>query len=271
MQINTSTPIYAVFGDPIAHSLSPLMHNSAFSAVEYNGVYLAFRVESAEIIVSSMKNLGLKGASITIPHKITVMDHLDHIDPMAEKIGAVNTIVNKDGVLTGYNTDGSGAVKALREKTKIEKKNIAIIGAGGAARAIGFETVSRRGRVTIFNRSATRGEKLALEIGADFYPLSDFSKKSHEILINTTPIGMAPNTEKMPINKNDLVKDMVVMDAVYNPLKTTLLQTAEVAGCTVISGVYMFIYQGVTQFELWTGKSAPVQVMSDVVIGALTK
>ena len=156
-------------------------------------------------------------------------------------------------------------------KTKIKKKSVAIFGAGGAARAIGFETVSRQGRVTIFNRTRSRGEKLAKEIGADFCPLSEFKKEKFEILINTTSLGMVPNTERMPIDKSDLLKDMVVMDVVYNPLKTTLLRTAEAIGCTVISGVHMFIYQGALQFELWTGKMAPVEIMRGVVISALTK
>jgi len=270
-KIDSKTSVYAVLGNPVAHSLSPVMHNSAFSKVGYNGVYLALQVDDIAGAVSGIKALGIKGASITIPHKVTVMAHLDEIDDMAGKIGAVNTIVNREGVLTGCNTDCAGAIKALAEKTTIKDKDVAIIGAGGAARAIGFGIVSEGGRVTALNRSIDRGKALARDLGGEFCPLSTPEKAKCQILINTTPIGMTPDIGALPVKREVLKKDMVVMDIVYNPLKTRLLEEAEDIGCLTIGGIFMFVYQGAIQFELWTGEKAPFDVMKQAVLDSLGK
>jgi len=255
----------------VSHSMGPLMHNAAFSALGYNGAYLAFRVKDIGKAVVGIKALGIKGASITIPHKVSVMDFLDGVDDTAEKIGAVNTLVNREGVLTGYNSDGLGAVKALYERTTIKDKNVVILGAGGAARAIGFAIISEEGRVTVINRTLAKGEKLAKDLGADFQPIAKLNQTACHILINTTPVGMFPDIDAMPIRKEDLDKAMVVMDVVYNPLKTRLLRTAENIGCRTIDGVSMFVYQGAFQLELWTGMKAPVDVMKKAVLNALGK
>ena len=255
----------------MSHSLGPVMHNTAFSELGYNGAYLAFRVKDIGKAVVGIKALGIKGASITIPHKVPVMDFLDELDDTAQKIGAVNTILNKKDVLTGYNSDGIGAVKALFERTTIEDKNVIILGAGGAARAIGFAIISEGGRVTVINRTLAKGEKLAKDLGADFQPISKLNQTACHILINTTPVGMFPDIDAMPIRKQDLDKAMVVMDVVYNPLKTRLLRAAENIGCQTIDGVSMFVYQGVFQLELWTGMKAPVEVMKKAVLNALGK
>ena len=255
----------------MSHSLGPLMHNTAFSALGYNGAYLAFRVKDIGKAVVGIKALGIKGASITIPHKVSVMDFLDELDDTAKKIGAVNTIINRQGVLTGYNSDGLGAVKALLEKTTIKDKDVVILGAGGAARAIGFAIISEGGRVTVINRTPAKGEALAKDLGADFQPISKLTKTECHILINTTPVGMMPDIDAMPVRKQDLDKTMVVMDVVYNPLKTRLLRTAENIGCQTIDGVSMFVYQGAFQLELWTGMKAPVDVMKKAVLNALGK
>ncbi len=269
MALNSDTLLFAVLGDPVSHSLGPVMHNTAFDETGYNGVYLAFRVKDIGKAVTGIKALGIKGASITIPHKLSVIDFLDELDDTAEKIGAVNTLVNRDGVLTGYNSDGTGAVKALFEKTAIKDKNVVVLGAGGAARAIGFGVLAEGGRVTIINRTPSNGERLAKAIGADFQPISELNKIDCHILINTTPVGMLPAVDAMPVRKQDLNNTMVVMDIVYNPLKTRLLRTAETIGCRIINGVSMFVYQGAFQFELWTGTNAPVGVMKKAVLGAL--
>ncbi|MDM8525740.1 shikimate dehydrogenase [Desulfococcaceae bacterium HSG8] len=266
MIADSHTALYGVFGDPVSHSLSPVMHNSGFSHIGYNGVYLAFRVKDIAAGVSSIKALDIRGVSVTIPHKVAVMEFLDELDDMAKQIGAVNTVINRDGILSGYNSDCLGAISALAEKTDIRGKKTGIIGAGGAARAIGFGIRSERGNVAIVNRSADKGEKLAADIGAEFCPLSDIEKLGCEILINTTPLGMTPNIETTPIPIRYLEKGMVVMDIVYNPLKTRLLKEAEAAGCTTIDGVAMFVYQGAFQFELWTGEKAPVEVMREAVM-----
>jgi len=271
VRINSDTILFAVLGDPVSHSLGPLMHNTAFSELGYNGAYLAFQVKDIGKAVVGIKALGVKGASITIPHKVSVMDFLDELDDTAKKIGAVNTIINRAGVLTGYNSDGLGAVKALFERTEIKDKNVVILGAGGAARAIGFAIISEGGRVTVINRTAAKGEELAKDLGADSQPISKMNKIACHILINTTPVGMMPDIDTMPVRKQDLDKTMVVMDVVYNPLKTRLLRAAENIGCQTIDGVSMFVYQGAFQLELWTGMKAPVEVMKKAVLNALGK
>jgi len=267
--INSNTSLYAVLGDPISQSLSPVMHNSAFSYVNYNGVYLAFRVKEIGKAISGIRALGIKGAGITIPHKVTVMEFLDEIDDTAEKIGAVNTIVNRQGKITGYNFDSIGAVKAVKEKTEINNKSVAILGAGGAARAVGYGIISEGGRLTILNRTKDKGKKLAADLGSEFCPLEDFKEVKCDILINTTPVGMKPNVDDIPVEKKYLNKGMIVMDIVYNPLRTRLLKVAQDMGCTTIDGVSMFVYQGACQFELWTGKKAPVDLMRKTVLKAL--
>jgi shikimate dehydrogenase len=269
MVLDSDTTLFAVLGDPVSHSLGPVMHNTAFVETGFNGAYLAFRVKDIGNAVIGIKALGIKGASITIPHKLFVMDFLDELDDTAKKIGAVNTLVNQDGVLTGYNSDGIGAVKALSEKTAIQDKNVVVLGAGGAARAIGFGVLAEGGRVTIINRTPANGEKLATALGADFQPMSALNKIDCHILINTTPVGMLPDVDAMPVRKKDLNNTMVVMDIVYNPLKTRFLKAAETIGCRIIDGVSMFVYQGAFQFELWTGMKAPVEVMKKAVLSAL--
>ncbi|MBW2575299.1 MAG: shikimate dehydrogenase [Deltaproteobacteria bacterium] len=269
--LNSDTVIFAVLGDPVSHSLSPVMHNTALSEVGYNGVYHAFKVKDIGGAVSGIKALGIRGASITIPHKVSVIEFLDELDDTAGKIGAVNTVINRHGILTGYNSDCLGAIKAILEKTTIKDKNVVIIGAGGAARAIGFGIMSQGGMVTILNRTGAKGERLARHLGAEFHPISNLKNTGCQILINTTPVGMIPDTNMMPVQREDLDKTMVVMDVVYNPLKTRLLREAENIGCRTVDGVSMFVYQGAFQFELWTGKRAPVEVMKKAVLKALGK
>jgi len=253
--------IFAVFGNPVLHSLSPVMHNAAFAATGYNGVYAAIRVKDIRLAVSGMRALGLRGASITIPHKESVLACLDYIDPAARRIKAVNTIVNDAGSLKGFNTDCDGAIQALAEKITVKGRRVAVIGAGGAARAVAFGVAGQDAHAMIFNRSREKGEALAADLGADFKPLSEFTAESCDILVNTTPLGMTPQSEDTPVPAEKLRPGLVVMDIVYNPLKTRLLREAEAAGCTTIDGASMFVRQGVRQFELWTGLPAPVEIM----------
>ena len=267
--INPNTSLYAVLGDPISQSLSPVMHNSAFSHAGYNGIYLAFRVKEIGKAISGIKALGIKGAGITIPHKVKIIEFLDEIDDTAAKIGAVNTVINRQGKITGYNFDSMGAVKAVREKTGIKNKSVAILGAGGAARAVGYGIVSEGGRLTILNRTKETGEKLAADLGSEFCVPGDFKEIKCDILINTTPLGMKPNVDSIPVEKKYLNKGMIVMDIVYNPFKTRLLKVAQDLGCTTIDGASMFVFQGACQFELWTGKKAPVDFMRKTVLEAL--
>jgi shikimate dehydrogenase len=263
-------PLYIVVGNPIGHSLSPVMHTSALAHSGLDGCYHAFQVENIAAAVDGIRGLGIRGASITIPHKIAVLPYLDEVDSMAANIGAVNTVFNKDGVLYGYNSDWAGAVKALSEKTVIKGKKVAVIGAGGGARAIGFGLKQEGGIVTIINRTKSRGEKLASDLGCLFMPLAELTKLPYHIVVNATPVGMTPDVNSMPLSPNLMEPEMVVMDVVYNPLKTRFLQEAENIGCTTVDGVSMFVHQGAVQFELWTHKKAPVDVMRKVVLEALT-
>jgi shikimate dehydrogenase len=271
-EINSKTVLYGVLGDPVTHSLSPLMHNTAFENLGLNSVYLAFGVKDRDLssAVAGIRALNIRGASVTIPHKIQVMDYLDEIDATALKIGAVNTIVNKDGHLYGYNSDCLGAMSALKEKTAIQGKRVIMAGAGGAARAIGFGILMEGGKLTILNQIEEEGKKLAGDLGVDYFHLSEYENHKGDIFINTTPLGMTPNTETMAVTPEYLEKETVVMDIVYNPLKTRLLKEAETRGCTVVDGLSMFVYQGVSQFESWTGEKAPVELMRSVVYGALS-
>ena len=253
--------IFAVFGNPVLHSLSPVMHNAAFAATGYNGIYAAIRVKDIRPAVAGMRALGLKGASITIPHKESVLACLDDIDPTARRIRAVNTIVNDDGSLKGFNTDCDGVMQALAEKISIEGRRVGILGAGGAARAVAFAVIGRGATATIFNRSREKGEALAADLGADFKPLCEFAAERCDILVNTTPVGMSPQGQDTPLLGEKMKPGLVVMDIVYNPLKTRLLREAEAAGCETIDGLSMFVHQGARQFELWTGLAAPVDIM----------
>ena len=262
--------VYAIFGDPVGHSLSPVMHNSALTHSGLDGVYFAFRVQDIAAAIGGIRAMGIRGVSITIPHKVSVMKYLDEVDTTADKIGAVNTIVNRQGILQGYNSDCPGAVKALLEKTSIKGRHVAIVGAGGGARAIGFGIKEEGGRITIINRSSRSGEKLADDLECDFKLLADVKKLPYDIVVNTTPVGMTPHDDCMPVKPELVAAGTVVMDMVYNPLKTRLLKEAEKAGCHTIEGVSMLVHQGAVQFELWTGQKAPVDVMRKAVMDELS-
>lgn len=262
-------PLYAVIGNPVSQSLSPVMHNSALAHAGLGGCYLSFRVENIAAAVDGIRSLGIRGASITIPHKVAVMEYLDEVDPMAADIGAVNTIFNKDGILHGYNSDCAGAVKALSEKTVIEGKDVAVVGAGGGARAIGFGLKQEGGIVTIINRTNSRGENLARDLGCRFSPLAELKTLPYQIVVNATPAGMTPDVNSMPLSPKLMDPEMVVMDMVYNPLQTRFLKEAQRIGCTIVDGVSMFVHQGAVQFELWNNTKAPVDVMRRVVLAEL--
>ena len=271
MKIDAHTRLYGVIGDPVGHSLSPIMHNAAFDQTGYNGVYTAFPVTDLPAAVAGIRALKIHGCSVTIPHKVAVMDLLDDIDPLARRIGAVNTIVNHDGRLKGFNSDSSGAMAALLEKTPVAHRRVAVIGAGGAARALAHGIREHGCRLTIVNRSVERGQRLAEELESDCCPLNDFSGVGYDILVNTTSVGMVPEIDRMPVRHACLRPGMTVMDIVYNPLETKLLRTARGAGCAVVDGVAMFVHQGACQFERWTGHKAPIQLMQRTVVETLSK
>ncbi len=272
MTIDGNTKKFGILGNPVSHSLSPAMHNSGFRSLGMNAVYLPFEVVNIEGALSGVRSLGIDGLSVTIPHKQAAMPFLDTIDPVAEKIGAVNTIkVIREGgevKLHGLNTDWIGANRALELKISLKGKKTVILGAGGAARAIGFGLQEAGGSIEICSRTEESGRALAADLECDWYPLSALEDLSADILINGTSVGMHPHENKSIIARKLLVNYQVVMDIVYAPLNTKLLQEADEVGCMTVNGLEMLLYQGVEQFEIWTGEKAPVEIMREVLMRA---
>ena len=261
---------YAIFGNPLAHSLSPLMHNAAFAETGIRARYILRQVGSPGEAAREIRESGMKGASITIPFKTSIMGFLDEISEDAGRIGAVNTVVNKSGALLGANTDWSGFIMDLEDAgLAIKGKQIAVAGAGGAARAVVFGLVRAGASPVIFNRDSARGERLARDFGCDFLPLGEIGKAGADMLVNTTPVGMHPLVDETILSRADLGGFEWVVDLIYNPLRTRLLREAELEGCSVRSGLGMLVRQGAEQFRLWTGKEPPLALMRKVVEDAL--
>jgi shikimate dehydrogenase len=268
--IDSNTRLYCIIGNPVEHSLSPAMHNAAFEHLGLNAAYVAFEVTDVAKAIEGIRALHICGVSVTIPHKTAAMGYLDEVEVTAEKIGAINTIVNQDGRLIGHNTDWMGAISSLEEITDIAGKRFIIVGAGGAARAIGFGIKQKVGKLTVVNRSTKRGEGLASDLGCEFYPLDRLRDLDGDVLIHTTPVGMHPHIRDTLIPGEFLKKGMVVMDTIYNPLETRLLKEARDKECLVLGGLKMLVYQGAAQFELWTGQKAPVEIMEEAALKVLT-
>jgi shikimate dehydrogenase len=271
MIVDQNTGLYGVIGNPIGHSLSPIMHNAAFSQTGLNAVFMAFETRDLDACIKGMGGLGIKGMAVTIPYKTDVIPLLDEMDDLAVRIGAVNTIVSRGGRLVGYNTDGIGAIKALEETTELSGKTCIMIGAGGAARAIGYLLREKGIELTLANRSIERGKSLCSALGCRFINLEGLLREKADILINTTPVGMAPGYGSCLVPEQALRDDMVVMDIVYNPLETRLIAMAGSRGCITINGLAMFVYQGAEQFRLWTGLEPPIKAMMEAVKKALRK
>ena len=283
LKIDASTVICTVIGNPVEHSLSPAIHNAAFAACGLNWAYVAFRVEELQEAIEGIRALGIRGVSVTIPHKVAVMSLLDIVDEAARTIGSINTIVNTAGHLAGYNSDGEGALQALQDAGfDSTGKRVVLLGSGGAARAIAIALVLKAPpkKLTILGAveeevlrlssdSARRG---AVAVAGELLTDTSLSSSLHdcEILIHATPIGMHPKSDQSLVPIQLLHKNLAVFDIVYNPLKTRLLIDAENAGCTVIPGIEMFLNQAAVQFKLWTGQEAPKQVMREVLQTALT-
>lgn len=267
-EIGRNTDIYGIIGNPVSHSISPHIHNPSFIAMGINAVYLPFKVEDVARFIESFKDIGFKGLSVTIPHKEEIIKYLDEIDPLAKRIAAVNTVINRDGKLCGYNTDCPAAVGALEEILKDRGgwgQKVVIIGAGGAARAIAFGLKERGADITIINRTNKRGLDLSKEVGCNYAGFNEIEGIDMDVLINTTPVGMFPKVDESPVPGSILKKGMVVFDIVYNPIDTKLLEEAKDKGCIVINGVEMFVRQAALQFELFTGEKAPVPLMERII------
>lgn len=280
MKIKGSTNIVGLIGHPVEHSFSPPMHNAAFDALNMDYAYVAFDVNPNDLksAIEGAESLNIKGFNVTIPHKVDVMQYLDELDEVARLIGAVNTIDFKN--LKGYNTDGIGAVKAIEEVTSIKNKNVVVAGAGGASRAISFY-IAKYGAesLTILNRNEAKAESLASdvsdsgligEVASDSINAIGNYMESADVLIDTTPLGMHPNISDEPIVKADMMdEDLVVFDAVYNPNETVLIKEAIKANAKPVYGIKMLLYQGAESFKIWTGKTAPVDVMEKALRNTL--
>jgi shikimate dehydrogenase len=283
MVISGKTRVCGVIGDPIGHSLSPTIHNAAFSHLGLDFVFLAFQVKAADLenAVRGMRGLGIHGINVTMPHKSAVIGCLDEVDFTVRFLGSANTILNRDGKLSGFSTDGVGALKALLENgVDLSGKKVLLLGAGGAAKAIAFVLVPEIGDLAILNRSAEKAQELAETLGHMFNrkviggALSPDAIKTNlrdsDVLVNATSAGMKPNLNQSLVAPEWLRSDLAVMDIVYNPVETKLAKDAKATGAKVVSGVEMLIYQGAASFEIWTGKSAPIEVMKKAALKKLS-
>ncbi|AST92654.1 shikimate dehydrogenase [Sutcliffiella cohnii] len=264
--------LYGVIGCPIAHSLSPLIHNDALAQHHIKGYYDAFHVEveNLEDAVKGFRALGVRGFNITIPHKVGMLSLVDEIDEGAQKIGAINTVVNDNGTFIGYNTDGVGFVNGLKNVTQLDDKKILVIGAGGASRAIVYSLLlEKTAKVDIVNRSTKKAADLLEEYEAfksDVFSFDTINNiEDYDIIVNTTSVGMHPHVNEMPISLDGLKKGAIVSDIIYNPLQTTLLSKASELGAITQNGVPMFVNQGAVAFQLWTGIYPDTERMTKLV------
>jgi shikimate dehydrogenase len=283
MAISGKTRVCGVIGDPIEHTLSPTIHNAAFNHLELDFVFLAFRVKAAELenAICGMRGLGIHGLNVTMPHKGTVTAYLDKLDPAVKFLGSANTILNEDGKLSGFNTDGTGALKALRGNgVKLSEKKVLLLGAGGAAKAVAFSLSKEVGELVILNRSSEKAKRLAEALrrtlnknvvgGAFSLDTLAENLRNSDVLINATSVGMHPKADQSIVPPQLLRSGLTVMDIVYNPVETKLAKEAKTAGAKVVSGVEMLIYQGAASFEIWTGRAAPVEVMRKAALKRLS-
>jgi 3-dehydroquinate dehydratase/shikimate dehydrogenase len=264
-QIDTATRIFGVAGNPIAHSLSPLMQNTAFRRESVNAVFLPLKARTVDDLLALVRGLPMAGVAITMPLKLEILPHLANSDVLTARIGACNTLrVGGDGKIVGFNTDVAGVVRPLEKRLPLKGARIAVLGAGGAARAAVFGLVDQGAEVFIVNRTYEHAVKLAKESKAKALKREQFAKSQFDVLVNATPCGMAGSKQTLPIEEKELNAGLV-FDLVYNPLDTPLLKLAESHGIPVVKGMEMFVQQGARQFEIWTGKPAPEAEMMRVV------
>lgn len=272
--------LLGVLGDPIAHSKSPVMHNAALRAARVEGNYVLLHVkpDKLEDAIRGIRALNFRGVNVTIPHKVEVMNYLDEIDDGARVIGAVNTIVNEGGRLKGYNTDGIGYVRSLKEEaaSDLQGKRVMILGAGGAARGITHALLGEKPEsIVILNRTTDKAKQLAEEWDGDVSIKGySFDDASHlladiDVLINTTSVGMDPFVEDLPLDLELIPSGIIVSDLIYNPLETRLLRESRERGCTVHGGLGMFVYQGAIAFEYFMGFTPAVDEMRKAVLQVL--
>jgi len=267
--IHSQTAVYGVIADPVAHSLSPLMHNAGFAARKKDAVYLPFRVRSLRDFIAAIQPFGIAGFSVTIPHKERILRYLHECDPLAAEIGAVNTVVVRAGKLCGYNTDFVGVLRAIEKRLPLASSRVLLLGAGGSARAAAFALTRAGAAVSICARRPKRARSLAKSVGGEAIDRRRLRRQSFDAIVNCTPVGMHPHGGS-PLESGEL-NCRLVMDLIYRPLQTELLRRAKSRGIAVISGVDMFLAQGIAQWQLWMGEPAPQSVMRRVVVAALQK
>jgi 3-dehydroquinate dehydratase/shikimate dehydrogenase len=277
--INSDTAVYGVIADPVGHSLSPQIHNAAFHHLGINAVYIPFRVPAEDLkqFVDDAPALGIRGLSVTIPHKETIAARLTKIDPAVKGIQAVNTVVFQGADVIGYNTDYKAAMDSLesgwgepgQKPSPLEGRSALVLGAGGAARAIVYGLKRRSARVTISSRNRKKADALASQFDARAVDWPARYKVEATVLINCTPVGMHPSVDETPFEKHHLKPSMLVFDTVYNPESTLLIKEARSQSCRVVTGVEMFVRQACLQFKLFTGKDAPAELMRQVLKRAI--
>ncbi|MFH1590931.1 MAG: shikimate dehydrogenase [archaeon] len=266
--ISRRTHVFGVIGDPVAHSQGRIVYNTIFRMEKKDAVYVPILTDSPQAAIAFLHVIHAKGVSVTMPHKQTIMRYLDEVDPRARRIGAVNKITKTTKGFVGSNTDCPGAINALMSKTELEGKHAVILGAGGAARAIAFGLKEQGAEITVLNRTVSKAKSLIKDVGrGNCGRLSDLKNIDQDILINTTSIGMAPHEDRCPIDENGIRPGTLVMDAVYRPEMTQLLKAAKKKGCTIVSGVEMYLNQGALQYEEWTGSKAPLTLMRRIIRG----
>jgi len=264
LNVTAKSSLCLIIGDPVAHSRSPMMHNAGYAALGIPFVMAGARVTADALpqALTGMRALGIRGFSVTMPHKVPLVELLDELDSVSKEIGAVNTVVNHDGKLQGYNTDWLGITSPLERTTSIRGLKIAILGAGGVAQAAAFATTNRGGKVTVFNRTAERAAPFAQRWGCLVRSLEDHPQlPEYDVIINTTSVGMHPIEDDSPIPVSALRKGQIVFETIYQPYSTKLVALAEERGCIVIRGVDMLLEQGIAQFEIHTGMQAPREDM----------
>ncbi|MGA8768147.1 MAG: shikimate dehydrogenase [Candidatus Acidiferrales bacterium] len=265
------TRVYGVIGNPIGHSLSPAMQNAGFAARRMNAVYLPFLVRDLKDFLDSVGPLGIRGFSVTLPHKERIIGRLDGCDPLAARIGAVNTVVVREGgKLYGYNTDYVGVLRSLERRMPLRGSRVLIVGAGGAARAVAFALAQAGAAVCVSARRHERAKSLARAVGGEAIARARVRREFFDAIVNATPVGMHPQVGRSPLEANEL-NCRLVFDTIYRPRLTRLLQLAVRRGIETVSGIEMFVAQGTAQWEIWTGERAPVAAMRRAVVQALTR
>jgi 3-dehydroquinate dehydratase/shikimate dehydrogenase len=266
--VDAATRVYGVAGDPIEHSLSPAMMNAAFRRENVNAVYLALHAKSLPDLMTCVREIPLHGLSVTMPYKQAILKELDNTDALTGRVGACNTVVRgQEGNLYGFNTDVAGIVRPLELRLPLPGARVLVIGAGGAARAAVFALKERQAEVSIVDRTAAKAQKLAHQAHARFVQRSALRKLAFDVIINATPVGMGASRQS-PLDEKEL-NAKFVFDMVYSPLETRFIKMARAKGLQVITGDEMFVHQAARQFEIWTGKPAPIPEMMHVVQTAL--